>query len=365
MKKFIFLFLLLPLWSLAQKSNPAGFTVKGNIKGLTENSVVTLTNFNDDTDTTARTLVKKGTFTLVGTVNEPNIYQVNFHDAQKKFLLFMGNESITLEGDVANLQATIVNGSPIHKDFSEFQASFTPLVTRLSQLNQQVASTPNLQRGDSIMITYNDHVNKIRKTIDDFIDNKKNSPVAPFVILVTSEIEGDLSVVEKRFDKLTPSQKGGFYGKILETQIADAKIGAIGSDAIPFIQEDTLGKPVSLSSFRGKYVLVDFWASWSQPCRMENPNVVNAYDRFRNKNFTVLGVSLDRSKENWMKAIHDDNLSWTHVSDLKYWNNEVAQKYRVRSIPQNFLIGPDGKIVGRDLRGSELVAKLCELLGCD
>lgn len=365
MKKLCFLFLLMPVWVMAQKASQPGFTIKGAIKGLAENSVVTLTNFNDETDTVARTLVKKGLFTLTGTVGEPNIYQVNFHEAQKKFLMFIGNENISLQGDIASLQTTVVSGSPIHKDFSEFQESFTPLVTRLSQLNQQVASTPNLQRGDSIMITYNDHVNKIRKTIDDFIETKPNSPVAPFVVLVTSEIEGDLAVVEKRFNKLSATQKAGFYGKILETQISDAKVGAIGTDAIPFIQEDTLGKPVSLSSFKGKYVLIDFWASWCQPCRMENPNVVNAYQRFKSKNFTVLGVSLDRSKDNWLKAIHDDNLSWTHVSDLKYWNNEVAQKYRVRSIPQNFLVGPDGKIIGRDLRGSDLVAKLCELLGCE
>lgn len=98
---------------------------------------------------------------------------------------------------------------------------------------------------------------------------------------------------------------------------------------------------------------------------MENPNVVTAYNKFKNKNFTVLGVSLDRSKNDWLAAIAADGLSWTQVSDLKFWNNEVAQKYRIQSIPQNYLIDPNGKIVGKNLRGPELQAKLCELLGCE
>ena len=134
-----------------------------------------------------------------------------------------------------------------------------------------------------------------------------------------------------------------------------------------FTQADTSGNLVSLSSFRGKYVLVDFWASWCGPCRNENPNVVENFNQFQNKNFTVLGVSLDRpgQKDKWLEAIHHDGLTWTHISDLQFWNNAVAKLYHISSIPQNLLVDPQGKIIGKNLRGPDLKAKLCEIFGCN
>ena len=138
----------------------------------------------------------------------------------------------------------------------------------------------------------------------------------------------------------------------------------VGKPAPEISLPDTEGRTVKLSSFRGKYVLVDFWASWCGPCRRENPNVVQAFNQFKNKNFTILGVSLDRpgQKDAWINAIKEDNLTWTHISDLKFWQSEVVPVYQVGSIPFNVLVDPDGKVVAENLRGNALEQKLQELL---
>jgi len=152
----------------------------------------------------------------------------------------------------------------------------------------------------------------------------------------------------------------------MRNALESLKSTSIGAEAPDFEQTDTLGKPVRLSSFRGKYVLLDFWASWCGPCRQENPGVVKAFNRFKDKNFTIIGISLDKPGGGfaWMNAIKSDHLGgWTQLSDLKFWNNAVAQLYFVQGIPKNFLIDPAGKIVAQDLRGGDLEAKLEEVLG--
>lgn len=145
-------------------------------------------------------------------------------------------------------------------------------------------------------------------------------------------------------------------------QSAAAPASLVNKPAPDFTLPDVNGKSVSLSSFKGKWVLVDFWASWCQPCRMENPNVVKAFNEFKHKNFTILGVSLDRAKEPWLEAIGKDSLSWTHVSDLKFWNSSVVPLYNIEGIPYNVLINPQGIVVAESLRGEELEKKLAEVL---
>jgi peroxiredoxin len=363
---FFSVVLVLPFFINAQNvSADNGFVITGTVAGLAEKSDVFLTDANNAADTLARTKVESGKFILAGHVNEPNLYEINFGAVKKKSVMFIGNDAVTLTGNVEDMKNLSVKGSRSQDDFMDFQNIFNPYIMQLNALNQFANSQQGMNKRDSIVNVSKGLVSSIMVAEDQFIQNKKSSYVTPFVLIVLSQLSDDVIALEKKLNSLSPQVQNGFYGKYLQQQIAEKKIGAVGTDEIDFVQNDTTGKPVQLSSFKGKYVLVDFWASWCHPCRLENPNVVAAYNRFKNKNFTVLGVSLDKSREPWVAAIKQDKLAWTHVSDLKFWSNDVALKYHVQQIPQNMLIGPDGKIVAKNLRGEDLQAKLCELLGCN
>jgi thiol-disulfide isomerase/thioredoxin len=356
---------ILPLVGSAQNQKGPGFEITGTVKGVLENSTVFLTDVNNPPDTLALALVKMGTFVLKGQVPEPSICELNFESAKKRMPVFIGNDKIQVEGNIDELQGLKLTGSSSMDDFVEFQKIFTPYITKINMLGQLQSSAAGISKSDSISRVLTTTIGSAEVLLDQFIEPKKSSYVSPFVLMVFNDVSGDVLLQEKRLNSLSPQVQGGYFGKMLRELIENGKIGAVGTEEIDFTQNDTTGNPITLSSFKGKYVLVDFWASWCHPCRMDNPNVVATYSRFKNKNFTILGVSLDRARDPWVRAISEDNLSWAQVSDLKFWNNEVALKYKIRSIPQNFLVDPNGKIVGRNLHGPELQSKLCELIGCN
>jgi len=201
---------------------------------------------------------------------------------------------------------------------------------------------------------------EIRKITLNFLSSEPNT-IASAVILERNTRSFSKEQVREIYQKLSPEIQRTESGRnILGSTIKQVPI-TIGEKIPDFAQNNIKGEMISIQSLRGKYVLIDFWASWCIPCRHENPVVVKAYQQFRDKGFEVLGISLDDKKERWLKAIKDDKLSWLHVSDLNGWNNVVAKMFNIRSVPDNILIDRDGKVLARGLRGENLEKKLAEV----
>ncbi len=347
----------------SSKAADAGFTINASMQMLPENTQVYLVDYSGD-DTLANAKVVKGKFVLKGQAKSPDAHVITIPDIDKHFVLFMGNDNITISGTKADFSDVQVAGSKYNYDYEEFIYQVKPLNDYTAYYRNQMQMSSDPISRDSMMVVLNTAYNLYQSAIDRFMTRKAGSPAAALLLAYSYDTEPnkDVFLLEKRFKQLTGDAANSRFSKNIQDVIVRDKIGAVGTDAIDFTLPDTSGNPVSLNQFKGKYVLVDFWASWCKPCRLENPNVVQAYQMFKDKNFTVLGVSLDKDMPNWIKAIGEDNLTWSHISDLKFWKNEVALKYHITGIPANMLIDPNGKIIAKNLRGEDLIMKLQELV---
>lgn len=340
------------------------FTINGSIAGVDAGKVYLQKIVDGKPVTVDSTDLKGGKFTFTGKMDMPDIriLRLNARDYFAQF--FLENAKVNVAAKKDSLRATKVTGSPSQDVFQKYIDEMQKLskeVMAIQQRYQSAMSSGNTAEADKAKIDYQALMDNNQVYSKNFVKEHSNSVVAAYITLYQLAPEASDAELDSIVKSFPAEIAESDYVKQLKQMIDERSKTAIGAVAPDFTMNDQDGKPIQLSSLRGKVVLVDFWASWCAPCRQENPNVVKVYNEFHPKGFEILGVSLDRTKEDWLKAIADDKLTWMHVSDLQYWQNAAARLYGVNSIPMNFLLDKDGKIIAKGLRGADLEAKLKEI----
>jgi peroxiredoxin len=355
-----------------------GYVIKGQIGKLGKPAKAFLLINMEGKQVLDSAVLVNGSFTFKGSVPSPMEATLRLkHDDKPEIpgkrikidgmAIILGNENITVTGK-DSISTAVIKGSTLTDESRKVDNYLRPLYAKLQLLNKEYNDAPEAKKQDNSYIL--DLEKRARLIEQEILDAKlsyaKQNPDKHMALMALNSTLApgfDAVAMEKIFLSINPELRETYFGKQVGLRIATFKKTQEGVEAADFSQPDVNGKMVKLSDYRGKYVLIDFWASWCAPCRRENPNLVKAYDKYRSKGFEILGVSLDKAadKAKWIKAIADDQLTWTQVGDMKGWENEAAVNYEVKAIPMNFLIDPSGKIIAKELRGEALDAKLKQL----
>src|SRR5665213_1340639 len=374
MKKIVVFFSVFFLFSCTSTHKNGLFTVNGDLKNAPDQKVfLEQLHFSGIPPQVLDTSdIKNGKFTVKANASEEGLYRIRF-EKSAGYLFINDKDNIDFSADAND---TVLNSTKFN---TPANASLTAFIMRLDSIHtnliaeDQARKDYKQQNNDSMALIANYTFNVSNEWYNHFLINyidTASSPInALFALGYTEDIPMDtvknmMLILTKKYPQnssVADMQKQLDQYVATQNTPQNADI-ALGKMAPALTLPDVDGKPFSLSSLRGKYVLVDFWASWCGPCRQENPNVVNNYKEFKDKNFTVLGVSLDQDKKAWLKAIKDDGLVWKQISDLKFWTSEAATLYHVEAIPFNVLLDPQGKIIATELRGDALHNKLAEVL---
>jgi peroxiredoxin len=318
----------------------------------------------------------KTDFSLEGQTRGTGLYEVIIENGP--FIPVVNDaENVTLDIDMLNSDRYYaVQGSQASNQIRDFIFNYTAKTNQANLAFNRLDSLKLRQATDSVIIAATNEKNASIEAVNNYLKNflttVDNSTVAAFILgtaantLPMNEFE---AVLNKMIQKYPADSNLAYFKNQLDAKKYQAAAREqaspnlwVGKQSPELVLPDANGKNIALSSFKGKYVLVDFWASWCGPCRVENPNVVEAYNRFKDKNFTILGVSLDKEKQNWLEAIKKDNLTWTHISDLAFWESKAVETFQFQGIPYNVLIDPQGKIIAEGLRGTRLMETLQEVL---
>jgi len=340
------------------------FSIKGTIAGV-ETGKVYLQKIVDGRPQSIDTAdVVEGKFAFQGKMEVPDIRILRLNEQDYFAQLFLDNSDVKVVANKDSLRSTKITGSPTQDIFKDYLTELERInkeVAKLQQKYQTSMSSGNTDEAKKAEIDYTATMDNMKVYTKNFVKEHNNSVVSAYLTLAQLVQQIEEPELDSIIAKFPAEISRSEYVIKLKELAEGMKKTAIGAPAPDFTMNDPEGKPISLSSLKGKVVMIDFWASWCGPCRKENPNVVKLYQKYHTKGFEIIGVSLDRTKEEWVKAIADDQLTWVHVSDLQFWQNTAARLYSVNAIPQSFLLDKDGKIIAKILNSEQLAAKLNEL----